>query len=298
LKPERESSSHPQSSGEPPGLLQILASVFSGVLFGLFLSKLIIPPQQPINSISPHAEDRNQNDSKELLTPLANQGPPVPQDDHRAHKCCQCKILWWKALLDVGMFVVTAGAFLAAVVYARITYHMQQDNLHAFRIDERAWVGIDPFKPILKVPETDKNSALFTYELYPRNTGKTAAREVEIRALRDSPVSSVSSGDDHPGMDRMQDGLLLNKFKNSADIPFLRSAPHTLAPGQVAPFPLIVSGQSPRHGFGSFLVGRIDYADEFGIKHWVKFCFFVSNYRGELEYCKYGNDQDNNPENP
>jgi hypothetical protein len=50
--------------------------------------------------------------------------------------------------------------------------------------------------------------------------------------------------------------------------------------------------------FYDYLIGRIDYEDVFYIKHWRKFCFVAADSKGNLRDCKYGNDEDRNPELP
>jgi hypothetical protein len=45
-----------------------------------------------------------------------------------------------------------------------------------------------------------------------------------------------------------------------------------------------------------FIIERIDYTDDFRVKHWVTFCFFISDGKGNLQYCQEGNDEDRNPE--
>jgi hypothetical protein len=77
--------------------------------------------------------------------------------------------------------------------------------------------------------------------------------------------------------------------------------PQALAPGAQSPVPVFSGGQEPkRYSDGnfrySFILGRIDYIDAFETEHWTHFCYFVANSRGELANCKYGNDQDSNPE--
>jgi hypothetical protein len=52
-------SSPSQNSDEPPGLLKTLAAVFSGVLFGLFLSKLDEPPENRRQAIGPQDSTAN-----------------------------------------------------------------------------------------------------------------------------------------------------------------------------------------------------------------------------------------------
>ena len=44
------------------------------------------------------------------------------------------------------------------------------------------------------------------------------------------------------------------------------------------------------------ILGRIDYLDAFNARHYMRFCYFIANAKGELGHCKYGNDDDKNPE--
>jgi hypothetical protein len=84
----------------------------------------------------------------------------------------------------------------------------------------------------------------------------------------------------------IQDKLLFGKFKNSSDIPMKNPAPKVLPPNTVSTVPFIVSGQEPqvfsKDEWVSYLIGRIDYSDAFGVKHWLKICFFVADDKGTL----------------
>ena len=241
-------------------------------------------------------------DERPDSTALTPNPPPTPTNKKRTAKRC-------RKCLPIATFAVEVLALFGLAVYAGLTYRMWQEmqnankaNSESFRTDERAWAGIEPIEPILKTPASGKFTASFAYNLRAKNTGKTVARCVEVRAPQQAALSFLTTGENPEWVDNWQDNFLLGKFKNSSDIPIVRSAPRVLAPGQVAPVPLVLYGQGPqifpKGEFVSFLVGRIDYIDEFYVRHWVKFCFFVAKPNGDLEYCKYGNDEDNNPEIP
>jgi hypothetical protein len=84
-------------------------------------------------------------------------------------------------------------------------------------------------------------------------------------------------------------------------MPVIFAIPKVLAPNTSSPVPIILHGQQPQYfpnnEWVSYLIGRVDFTDSFGIPHWVKFCFFVANPRGELWNCKEENDEDRNSEN-
>jgi len=110
----------PRNPDEPSGLLRTLFVAFSGVLFGVFLSKLKAPPQQSPNRISPKQEAPKENNSGSVLAELTTQITPSPPTTVQTCKCCHHKIPRWKIVLDWLMFAVTTGAFAAAGVYAWI----------------------------------------------------------------------------------------------------------------------------------------------------------------------------------
>lgn len=199
----------------------------------------------------------------------------------------------------------TWSAFAAASIYAfisllqwgqmlkqsQIASATLQRSTESFRIDERAWVEIQPIHAILVAPRDDKFGATFKYELHPQNFGKTAARNLVIKA--ESPTTGEGFSSNAEDVKKYQDQYPLNQFNEmGTDKPVVVPAnpiPKVLGPGIESPVPFILTGQ---------LIGRMDYVDAFGVPHWVKFCFSVANAKGDLWNCKEGNNEDNNPEAP
>jgi hypothetical protein len=96
---------------------------------------------------------------------------------------------------------------------------------------------------------------------------------------------------------------LVGKVPSASDIPINKPIPKVLAPYTTSPVPFVLNGGEPKIFSGSsewvsYIVGRIDYCDEFQVSHWLKFCFFVADSKGDLWNCKEGNDEDSNPEIP
>lgn len=102
------------------------------------------------------------------------------------------------------------------------------------------------------------------YGFYPKNVGKTIAREVHVH------LDSAVGADGKPA----------------------KLGPQSLAPGERAPASIITSGDV----FMTTFSGRVDYDDAFGVSHWKTFCYRVVDASGVLEQCATGNDEDNNPE--
>lgn len=208
---------------------------------------------------------------------------------------------------EIAIVILTLATAVAAFWSAWIFQGQLTESSESFRIDERAWIELEPIKPAqLFSPATNfipRNS--FTYELYPKNFGKTIARDVAMKA----GVSGGSEdfGDSADQMARWQDKFLLNQFTEmGTGKPVVvppSPIPKVLAPGVSTPVPYVVHAQSPQysnngHAMYDYVVGRVDYTDQFNVPHWIKFCFFVRNPRGELTSCQYGNDEDRNPETP
>jgi hypothetical protein len=178
-----------------------------------------------------------------------------------------------------------------------------QQSTEAFRMDERAWIELEPIKPALIFKGNALIPTAFVCNVVPKNVGKTVARDITIKA---DPVMAVDGWDENPEiMRKTQDEELLNKFKwsgtNNPVIVPANPMPKVLAPNSVSPVPFTLTCQAPEtlkggHQWINYLVGRLDYCDQFHVKHWLKFCFYVADSRGEIGACKQGNDEDRNEE--
>jgi hypothetical protein len=174
-----------------------------------------------------------------------------------------------------------------------------------FKIDERAWIELETIKPQLLAPADRTFPASFTCDLYPKNVGKTVARDIVVKAQDFGAAEDFGSNAEE--LRNTQDKMLLNEFKEMGTgkpvvVP-ANPVPRTLAPNSVSPVPFRMTCEAPQvfasgHEFNHWLVGRIDYCDQFQIQHWLKFCFYVVNARGEIWACKEGNDEDRNSEEP
>jgi len=199
---------------------------------------------------------------------------------------------WVIAALTV---VVAIAAIVSAWIFQgqlREARRSTDNTIEAFRMDERAWVELDQVKPIPFSPRDSKFGAVFEYDLYLKNVGKTAARDVEFRANRSGAIGSPANGNDAKGLEWDQEQLMMGKVPSGADIPFLNPFERVLAPNTTTVNPFVFRGQEPINGMVHYFIGRVDYSDVFGIKHWKKFCFFVASPRGEFWPCREGNDED------
>jgi hypothetical protein len=194
-----------------------------------------------------------------------------------------------KPKITDGLMVGLTLAVAIAAFWSALSFQKQlTDSRKAFFIDERAWVEIEPIKPTFLVAATTTQSAAFTCDIYPKNLGKTVATSISVRA---TDVMSGGVWDQNQGVvERSQDNIPL-------EIPN-KGVPKVLAPGATAAAPFRLTCQAPGNGAVHYLIGRIDYCDQFGVKHWVRFCDYVVNNRGEIWACQEGNDEDKNSETP
>ena len=202
-------------------------------------------------------------------------------------------------------------AFIAAAIYGAIALCQWKEmktqtkqNLESFRVDERAWIELQPIRAIPKAPASGGFGTIFTYNIFPKNAGKTAAYDIVAKAIRGGLMSGLSLGDNVAEIASYQKMLQGNTMK-VPDILISRRVPKALGPSDVSSAPFDLYGQEPKQ-WGSdpqkwtynFLIGRIDYADAFGVAHWMTFCLFIADSSGNPQYCQYGNDEDRNPELP
>jgi hypothetical protein len=214
-----------------------------------------------------------------------------------------------KAKWTEGATVILTVFIAAAAIYSAWVFQDQLKDARksarwtaeSFRLDERAWVEIEQIRPVLFAKAGPRS--VFKYEVYPRNVGKTVARDIVMKAQ--VVGSGEKLGTDEGMIKSDQEKYLLNKFTEmSTGNPVIVPAspiPQVLAPNTTAPIPYLLHGQEPQifnngTAYYDYLIGRIDYVDQFSVPHWMKFRFFVVNQRGELRACQYGNDEDRNPE--
>jgi hypothetical protein len=175
------------------------------------------------------------------------------------------------------------------------------DNL---RMDQRAWIQIEPIVPEPTNP-SDHTYGYYRYPIRLRNTGKTFARGLVVRATAFGTISYFGRDE----VARLQDHQFFEvskpwgPFKHFFGGRELSNVPSGLSPTTATSTPFYLEASIPvtyptrsrpdmtGEAF-SYLVGRIDYTDAFAVHHWIKFCYMVVNVNGDIEYCRYGNDED------
>jgi hypothetical protein len=198
------------------------------------------------------------------------------------------------ALVVLTFLTAVAAIWSAHIFQGQLTEARlaTQQSTESFRIDERAWIEIEPVKPVLLAPSVAPNGgAAFTCDIYLKNFGKTVATEISVKAA-DTLTAE--------GFDKNAE--LVNRNQDNIPVEAVTSrAPKVLGPGATAAAPFRLTCQAPTtyesgHQAIHYLIGRIDYRDQFRVKHWLRFCYFVVNDRGEIWSCQEGNDEDHNSE--
>jgi hypothetical protein len=180
-------SSSSQNPDEPSGLLKILASVFSGVLFGLFLSKLDTPTENDRKSVHPQNNPRPETPLGPLQIPVAPQVPPAPTKQYYPDRRKDDTQRWKKNTEIVAVGI--AGGLLVANIFVTVgTWKAAKAAKHAantadatlkssqqsFETDQRPYVVTDGVPSFSFNAKTKKvNFAEASIRL--KNTGRTPA---------------------------------------------------------------------------------------------------------------------------
>jgi hypothetical protein len=220
---------------------------------------------------------------------------------------------WTDEAMVILTVLIALGGFLSAWLIVgqlreartatQVTNCALQRSIESFRTDERAWVEIGPIKPNAPEHHASSNFGLsFTYEISLKNLGKTAAHNVSVKT--DTFAHPREANADTQWVNGIQDGYLPNarvlNMEGEAILAPGNPVPKVLAPGSTASRPFILKASAPLISSTgesvNYLIGRVDYVDEFKVQHWLKFCFYVANRQGELWNCEKGNEEDENPE--
>lgn len=161
------------------------------------------------------------------------------------------------------IYVFQLGEMRKATVAAT---RSAKDTEGFFRTDERAWVVLEAV-PLKIYPPFSNFPARIIYGFYPRNVGKTIARNVHLH------IENVTNSTGGPAV----------------------LGPEALAPEERSVASVVLAGDAPTNST-TLWSGRIDYVDAFDVPHWKTFCYRIIDEKGNLELCNTGNDEDNNPE--
>jgi len=256
------------------------------------------------------AHNKKQEPSPSVVAPLKL--PEAIAAYYEAEQNERKRNNFWKSIERLAA-IVAAVLSLVAVIFtyctlqqitrqANVAQRQLEASIESFRVDERAWIELEPPAPILKVLASPTYwGSLFTYDCFLKNVGRTAAFNIAVRAPRGATMAALAFGDNSEYVGRYQEALrrdaVFPKAMNPEDRVILLSERNskTLGPGVRAFSPFQMYGQEPSDGTYRFLIGRIDYEDAFGVSHWSTFCFFIDT-GGQLRYCREGNDKDRNPE--
>ncbi len=156
----------------------------------------------------------------------------------------------WVAFLMTLLAVAAVAAY--AIVAARtleqvrlqvgVVERQLRESMESFRRDERAWVEIEPVKPMFVAPQDDFSTPWFHYDIYLKNIGKTVADDITVRAI--DARDGIDVAEDAAGVQawqvRLQENEVASGATNYAFFPTNR-VPKLLAPGGVTAAPMIVS---------------------------------------------------------
>lgn len=216
----------------------------------------------------------------------------------------------WTATVAVAVYaLITLGVWGQMIKQNRIASAVLRQSTETFRIDERAWLELEPFKServeissALKQAIPDAKGS--GQQVFIKNYGRTIARSITTRM---SLVTADGSfGDDPPRIRDVQDALRLGKNtssdKNKWVLIYPQLTPASIAPGVTTNTPIHLGGIEPYTTIDgktmfNYNVGRIDYIDAFGVAHWKTFCFSIAK-NATVAACNSGNDEDGNPELP
>jgi len=244
LEPEKESASQNRSSLwllVPLGILVWFCSLFG-----------------PSNTIEPYKEKRGRairendsagdNHSDATVRPHVSYVPPTTSQYHGPDRRKDNTPKWKKKAeiiaLVTAILLLLVNGFIGGANWrsANAAKNAVEQNINAFRIDERAWVTIEPIRPVQLTPEDAKFPAAFTCDIYPKNVGKTVATDLVVKA--ESSSSGEELGRNAEWMSNMQEKYLLGQFKQAGT-----NKPVIVASNPVPKFWLLVA--SPLRHFDS-----------------------------------------------
>src|SRR5208283_756059 len=143
-------SSPSRNSDEPPGLLKILGAVFSGVLFGVFLSKFKTPTKDDDETVHPKDSSRPETTLSPSQVAITPQIPPSPTQ-HRYPDRRKDNTPPWRKRAEIAAIVIAFGLLIVNCVVSYASWktarvaEQQTQNLWTEQ-QPHVWVKTpDPF---------------------------------------------------------------------------------------------------------------------------------------------------------
>lgn len=257
-----------------------------------------MPSNHPTDPLLFGPDGKAYNSSREETVPQAQRSEATVAHWYRnisdkGPEFWQAVAAWSLVVLSALTVYIAQGTLAETASQVAIMQRQLAANSEYFRISERAWVELEPVKPVLLAPARNGFPSGFQYDIFIRNVGNTPARNVTMKVGSLSRMGELDSAEESS---RIQSMMLSGAIGAHIDM----NVPSSLAPNAATPVPVRVTGQAPVYFEGaamrSHLIGRIEYLDVFSVKHWKTFCFFVATPRGELWHCKVGNDQGQDPD--
>lgn len=143
---------------------------------------------EPSDSSEEHKSKVESVPLSEPVTVLSDKG--VKNESKSIEDRVRRAELWmiWLTAAIVAVAVLQWSAMRGQLTAAQDAIS-QSDQ--AFRTDERAFIEIEPIKPMLFTPRDEEFGASFNYELYLKNVGKTPAREIKLSATREAVTAGI-----------------------------------------------------------------------------------------------------------
>jgi hypothetical protein len=194
-----------QNPDEPPGLLKILASVFSGVLFGLFLSKFDTPTENDRESVHPKNNPRSETTLGSSQIPVTTQVPPTPSQHYQPDRRKDNTPPWKKkaeiaavsiagGLLLINIFVIIGSWRAANAAKEAADWTKRQTQFLFEEQRPRVWVKmLDNIQVEVGKPIT-ANVEVFNYSQLPaqvRAYGYAEIGPMVIEKVRDHPLDNL-----------------------------------------------------------------------------------------------------------
>jgi hypothetical protein len=208
---------------------------------------------------------------------------------------------------DWAMVILTFLTAIAAFISAWLFQEQLIETRRLFRLDERAWVELEPVSPSGPEAVPEGWPVTYRYDLRVKNVGKTVASDVFLRLTDHLSTSEI--GSDNKEISKVQEDLLKSASQgerrnvegNVVGV-VISSIPLVLAPNSAAPVTGVITAVVPKvkiegpykSGTYDYVIGRVDYLDTFKVKHWMTFCFVVADDKGNLKSCIFGNNEDEN----